>query len=87
MADSGAYRSVLEVAELQTRDPLETFRQQGLKAGWFDQAACELIINQVQEVVDDAIQFAEESPTPTDLAKDVYIKPLNLYGTVNETSA
>jgi pyruvate dehydrogenase E1 component alpha subunit len=87
MADSGAYRSVLEVAELKARDPLVTFRQQALKEGWFDEAECDVIATQVQAVVEDAIQFAEDSPSPTELGKDVYVKPVPLYGEVNETSA
>ena len=87
MADSGAYRSVLEVAELKARDPLETFRQQGLTEGWFDAAECDAIATQVQEIVEDAIHFAAESPSPTDFSHGVYVKSIDLYGATNETPA
>ena len=87
MADAGAYRSVLEVAELKARDPLETFRVQALNAGWLDEAECNAVAAQVQEVVEDAIDYAKASPSPTDLHRDVYVKPIDLYGTTNETPA
>ena len=80
MADSGAYRSVLEVAELKARDPVENFRRQVLEQGWLDQAECDALEKEVQKIVDDAVRFAEESPPPDELGKDVYVKPLDLYG-------
>ncbi|MGD8547952.1 MAG: pyruvate dehydrogenase (acetyl-transferring) E1 component subunit alpha [Thiohalophilus sp.] len=86
MADSGAYRSVLEVAELKARDPLETFRQKALAEGWLDNAECEAIEADIREVVDSAVRFAEESPAPSELSKDVYMTPIDLYGAPNETT-
>lgn len=80
MADAGAYRSVLEVAELKARDPLETFRQQALAENWLNAADCDVIEASVNEIVDSAVRFAEESSPPTDIEKDVYSKPLDLYG-------
>jgi pyruvate dehydrogenase E1 component alpha subunit len=80
MADAGAYRSALEVAELQARDPLKTFREQVLKERWLNNSDCQEIEQQVHAVVEDAVNFAEQSPPPTELAKHVYVEPIDLYG-------
>ena len=79
MADSAAYRSDTEVAELKARDPLVTFRRQALKEGWLEDTFMEEIENQVQKVVDDAVRFAESSPQPEGLHDNVYVRPLDLY--------
>jgi pyruvate dehydrogenase E1 component alpha subunit len=80
MADSGAYRSALEVAELRARDPLESFRQRALKQGWLNDADCRKIAEEVNAEVEDAVRFAAESPPPTQLDRGVYSQPLDLYG-------
>jgi pyruvate dehydrogenase E1 component alpha subunit len=80
MADSGAYRSALEVAELRARDPLVAFHDRALQEGWLTEADCQEIEQNVEEVVADAVQFATDSPPPTKLEQDVYVEPLDLYG-------
>ena len=80
MADAGAYRSVLEVAELQSRDPLTTFRERALKENWLHTTDCERIVQEVRQVVEAAVQFAVASPAPTELDKHVYVEPTDLYG-------
>ena len=80
MADSGAYRSALEVQELMARDPVKTFREKALAAGWVDEAALDAIEKQVQDTVTDAVTFAADSPDPDDVRKDVYAEPFHLYG-------
>jgi len=80
MADHGAYRSQLELAEFQAKDPLRRFREQALEAGWLDAGEMETLDARAQEAVDEAVAFAERSPPPTDLYKDVYVRPLDLYG-------
>ena len=80
MADSGAYRSALEVQELMARDPLRTFRERALAEGWVGEAEIADIDKQVQVTVDDAVRFAEQSPDPDDVRKDVYAEPFRLYG-------
>lgn len=79
MADSGAYRSALEVAELKARDPLLNLRQRALENDWISEEEIEALLQQAQKVVEEAIQFADQSPQPDDLHKDVYRQPLNLY--------
>lgn len=79
MADSGAYRSALEVAELRARDPLQTYRARCLKEGWLEESDFDDIAAEVRKVVDDAVLFASESPEPDQLDKDVYVEPLDLY--------
>ncbi len=80
MADSGAYRSALEVGELRARDPLETFRRQVLEEGRLEQAECDAVEAEVRDSVEAAVRFAEESPPPQQLDKDVYVTPMDLYG-------
>jgi pyruvate dehydrogenase E1 component alpha subunit len=80
MADPGAYRSALELAELQARDPLETFRTQALKERWLSEADCQEVERTVRAVVEEAVRFAAESPPPPDLNKNVYAETLDLYG-------
>ncbi len=80
MADSGAYRSALEVQELMARDPLSTFRERALAEGWVSETEIADIEKEVQATVDDAVRFAEQSPDPDDVRKDVYAEPFRLYG-------
>jgi pyruvate dehydrogenase E1 component alpha subunit len=80
MADSGAYRSQLEVAELRARDPLYVLRERALAQGWIDEEEIEALDARSRAVVEEAVRFAEASPPPTDLYKDVYVEPLDLYG-------
>lgn len=80
MADSGAYRSTLEVAELQTRDPIKNFRELILKGNWLSNAELQNIEQEVHAVVEDAVRFATDSPKPTELYQNVYIESLDLYG-------
>ena len=80
MADSGAYRSALEVAELRARDPLESFRERALKETWLSEADCLDVEQTVQNVVEDAVRFAAESPPPTEPGKNVYKESIDLYG-------
>lgn len=80
MADPGAYRSGLELAELRARDPLELFRERALTQKWLNEADCRELDKAAGAVVEDAVRFATESPPPTDLSRDVYAVPLDLYG-------
>jgi pyruvate dehydrogenase E1 component alpha subunit len=80
MADSGAYRSALEVAELRARDPLVSFRKRALDDGWLSETDLQGVEQTVQSVVDDAVCFAGESPPPAELGGNVYTGALDLYG-------
>lgn len=81
MADSGAYRSTLEVAELQARDPLIGFKNRALEASWLNETDSGEIEQEVHKVVEEAVRFATESPPPTELTANVYSEPFALYGT------
>lgn len=79
MADAGAYRSAMEVAELRARDPIKVLRTRAEQEQWLSQAEISTIEEEVNTVVDEAVRFAEQSPPPTDLYRDVYVEPLDLY--------
>ncbi|MEJ2651245.1 MAG: pyruvate dehydrogenase (acetyl-transferring) E1 component subunit alpha [Gammaproteobacteria bacterium] len=80
MADSGAYRSVLEVAELRARDPLKSFRERVLRESWLSEADCRGVEQGVHAVLEEAVRFAAESPPPRELSANVYKESLDLYG-------
>ncbi|WJW76365.1 pyruvate dehydrogenase (acetyl-transferring) E1 component subunit alpha [Thiohalobacter sp. IOR34] len=80
MADAAAYRSSLEVQELRARDPLFNLRRQILAEGWLDEATIEAEEKAAREAVEDAVRFAEQSPEPGELMRDLYVQPLDLYG-------
>ncbi|MDO9371806.1 MAG: pyruvate dehydrogenase (acetyl-transferring) E1 component subunit alpha [Gammaproteobacteria bacterium] len=79
MADSGAYRSALEMAELKARDPLLNLRNRALQEDWISEDDIEALFKKAHAVVDEAVRFAEQSPPPTDLYKDIYAQPLDVY--------
>jgi pyruvate dehydrogenase E1 component alpha subunit len=64
MADAGRYRTAAEVDEWRRHDPITTFRAKLERASLLDQAQAEEIEARAQKVVEDALQFAEESPYP-----------------------
>jgi pyruvate dehydrogenase E1 component alpha subunit len=80
MADSGAYRSALEVAELKARDPLLLLRQHALEENWITEDEIQTMDQDVEETVMEAVNFADQSPSPTELMHHVYAQPLDLYG-------
>jgi pyruvate dehydrogenase E1 component alpha subunit len=79
MADAGAYRSSLEVAELMARDPIDALRRKISGQALLDESELANIENDVQQVVDDAVEFAANSQEPEELAANVYQQPVDLY--------
>jgi len=79
MADSDAYRSDLEMAELRARDPLSLFRRRVEEAGCLNGDEIADLESRAQQAVDEAVAFAADSPPPQDLYKDVYRRPMDLY--------
>src|SRR5439155_2587723 len=65
VADPGkGYRTPEEIESWRQRDPLVLFREQLIRRGLLDEAAAERIAHEVDEEVQDAIDFALQSPDP-----------------------
>ena len=77
MSDAQTYRSKDEVKEYQTQDPIEKVLVTLKKNNWIDDAAIEATEERVKALVNESVQFAEESPypEPEELYKDVYAEP------------
>jgi pyruvate dehydrogenase E1 component alpha subunit len=77
VGDPELYRSREEVRErFETDDPLKNFRKQVLAANQLTKGELEEIEEQVQEELNAAIAFAEESPfpEPEELFQDLYVE-------------
>jgi pyruvate dehydrogenase E1 component alpha subunit len=74
MSDPQKYRTKEEVAEYQNQDPLEHVLRMIRDNKWMTEAEIEAVEGDVKKVVEEAVQFAEESPLPeaAELYKDVY---------------
>jgi pyruvate dehydrogenase E1 component alpha subunit len=74
MADPELYRSKEEVARWREKDPIATLRRDLLARGVIDQRQSEAIDASVEQQVEAAIRFADESPNPpmSDLYTDIY---------------
>jgi pyruvate dehydrogenase E1 component alpha subunit len=77
MSDPAKYRSKEEVEEYKQKDPIEICKQKIVKSKWATEADIEAINSRVNDVVEESVRFAEESPfpTPDELFKDVYSDP------------
>jgi TPP-dependent pyruvate/acetoin dehydrogenase alpha subunit len=73
-SDARGYRTREEEAEWQLRDPIARLRQQLLEDGSADEAALEAVGGEVDAVLDDAVEFARNSPDPdpAELLADAY---------------
>ncbi len=77
MADPILYRDKAEVEEWKQRDPIVIFRQRLEKESLLSPQELEQIERETDELVVEAVRFAEESPDPplTDLYEDIYSNP------------
>jgi len=77
MADPILYRDKAEVEEWKQRDPIVIFRQRLEQEGLLSAQEMERIERETDELVAEAVRFAEESPDPplTDLYEDIYANP------------
>lgn len=77
MADPILYRDKAEVEEWKHRDPIVLFQQRLEKEGVLTPQELERIERETDELIADAVQFAEESPEPplTALSEDIYANP------------
>jgi pyruvate dehydrogenase E1 component alpha subunit len=74
MSDPAKYRTKEEVENYKSKDPLETVKAILLDNKISTEAEIEMINAKIAAIVEDSVQFAEESPypDPSELYKDVY---------------
>ncbi|MGH7478366.1 MAG: thiamine pyrophosphate-dependent enzyme, partial [Candidatus Methylomirabilales bacterium] len=77
MADPILYRDKSEVEEWKQRDPIILFQQRLREEGVLAPQDLEQMERETDELVADAVKFAEESPEPplSDLHEDIYANP------------
>ncbi|MDZ4340731.1 MAG: pyruvate dehydrogenase (acetyl-transferring) E1 component subunit alpha [candidate division NC10 bacterium] len=77
MADPILYRDKAEVEEWKVRDPIVLFQQRLKEEGVLTDPDLEHIERETDELVAEAVRFAEESPEPplTDLTEGIYANP------------
>jgi pyruvate dehydrogenase E1 component alpha subunit len=73
-SDPALYRTKEELNAYLALDPIERLKRILLEAGWQSEAAAEELYEQVAGQVQEALQFADESPEPplSDLSSHVY---------------
>jgi pyruvate dehydrogenase E1 component alpha subunit len=74
MSDPAKYRSKDEVNEYMERDPVEVTRKKLLDKGFATEEEIAAIEQKVKEIVEDSVQFSENSPFPdgSEIYRDVY---------------
>ena len=74
MADPEFYRGKDEVQRWRDLDPIKTFRQQMEKEAGIDDATFQALQAEVDQIANEAVRFAEESPKPAldSLKRHVY---------------
>ena len=76
MSDPAKYRTKEEVEEYKAKDPVDMVLKTILDNKLATQADIDAIIKRVNDIVEDSVKFAEESPypDPSELYKDVYVQ-------------
>ncbi len=76
MSDPAKYRSKEEVETYKSKDPIEQVLAVIKKEKYATEKQLEAIAKKVNDIVEDSVQFAEESPYPdaSELYKDVYVQ-------------
>ncbi len=76
MSDPAKYRSKDEVEAYKAVDPIEQVKNALIENGFATESDIEAINERINEVVEDSVRFAEESPypDPSELFKDVYVQ-------------
>jgi len=74
MADPATYRTKEEVEEWRVRDPITRYEKQLLGAGVMTDDDIQNVSREVDEIVEEAVRFSEDSPLPAphELYTDVY---------------
>lgn len=75
MSDPAKYRSKEEVDVYKSKDPVENSREKLLTNKWATEEEIETINKRINDIVEDSVVFAEESPypEPEELYRDVYV--------------
>lgn len=78
MSDPGNYRTRAEIEKYQERDPLKVFAASLREEKIMNDQDYEAMEKQVQEEIEHALRFADESPLPEpgELYTDVYASPI-----------
>lgn len=78
MADPELYRHREEVETWKLRDPVRHFQTSLQLGGFFTPEQAEAISAEVDRVVEEAVEFANQSPDPDESAlwEDVYVEPV-----------
>ncbi|MCA1607368.1 MAG: pyruvate dehydrogenase (acetyl-transferring) E1 component subunit alpha, partial [Acidobacteria bacterium] len=79
MSDPGNYRTRAEIERHQERDPIKLFSASLKEEGVVSDSEFAQMEAKIKEVVEKAVQFAEQSPLPDpgELFTDVYANPIN----------
>lgn len=62
--DPGGYQTAEELQEWEAKDPIDRCRSLLMERGSWSQQAEEELVSQIDAEIEDAVQFAEESPYP-----------------------
>lgn len=76
MSDPAKYRTKDEVEEYKEKDPINVVKKTILDNKWATEEEIEAINEKVKQEVQEAVDFAEESPYPDDseVYKDIYVE-------------
>jgi pyruvate dehydrogenase E1 component alpha subunit len=76
MSDPAKYRTKEEVEEYKQRDPLERVKATILKNKYADEAWFDEMEKKIEDIVNDAVEFSENSPFPEPeaLYEDIYVQ-------------
>ncbi len=76
MSDPGTYRSKEEVEQYKKADPIEQILSSLKTNNWIDEKGIEKMEEKIKAIVEECVQFAEQSPFPAtdELYKDVYVQ-------------
>ncbi|WP_457562197.1 thiamine pyrophosphate-dependent dehydrogenase E1 component subunit alpha [Caminibacter pacificus] len=76
MSDAGKYRSEEELEIFKRKDPIENLKKKAIELGIVDEKYFQEADAKVQNVIEEAVKFAAESPEPEDyeLFEDVFCK-------------
>ena len=74
----GEYRSAEELAEWKKRDPIVLHEKRLVEQGIASQDECDAVSSDVAKQVEDALEFARNSPfpEPEDLFEDMFADPI-----------